>query len=140
MFNHKRKQQVIVLFISFPFWLISLIIPLHFMKFCHKLSFFPFENADQLECCSIYLQDHDLKTNILALRAVPPPSPLLPQGDSSICTLPGVANASLCSKHGTVAKTWFPSCFWRPAAASHVSLFLLEPQRCTNQEVIEKEV
>lgn len=46
-----------------------------------------------------YLRAYDLKKrNKLALPLCPlplPPSPPLPQGDSSICTLPGLANPSL---------------------------------------------
>lgn len=60
-----------------------------------------------------YLQAYDLKKK-LALPPCPfPPPSSLPQGDSSICTLPGLANPSLCSFHDTVTEISdsLPVCF-----------------------------
>ena len=61
-------------------------------------------------------------------RCVPflPPSPLLPQGDSSICTLAGLPIPLPAVNHVTLSGIWFPFSFWEPITAPPVSSLVLE--------------
>lgn len=100
---HTQTQQTLTPVQLFPqhYWIFSCIITFS-LFFCTRLNstlLFGMQFNRSSSVFLPYLRAYDLKKrNKLALPLCPlplPPSPPLPQGDSSICTLPGLANPSL---------------------------------------------